>query len=451
LLGENRSGTPALPRDKWRYEFVYQYPPPKCIPEWNDAETQAESAGTNGEPPAFGLYVHIPFCRTICTFCHYARYVPHEEKVVTDYLLTLEKEAELAVARMAGDGTVIASIHCGGGTPTFLSPQQIGDVVQMLNTKFKVSADAEMTWESTPDTIDEQRIGALVAAGCNRLSIGAQCFDPEILGACNRQHSPQDVERACALARAAKIKNVNFDIIFGLPHQNLVIWMDTVRRAVELGVSSLTLYHLRIKEGTHVASLPPAAFPTETECDEMYVEARNYLLRNGFVQCSPSCFIRSGQFLYRHQHDKARGGQYLGLGLSAYSYVGDTVLFNTRDAKEYETWVTSGRRPAKYGHRLTPAEKAVRRMILALRYSDGADIDQFVNGLPDYLQDEIENLQGQGYLTQSGRRLEFTEVGLLRADEVCACFYAHEYKKKLADQDAYMGAYFDPNADRKVG
>jgi len=74
-----------------------------------------------------------------------------------------------------------------------------------------------------------------------------------------------------------------------------------------------------------------------------------------------------------------------------------------------------------------------------------------VNGLPDYLQDEIENLQGQGYLTQSGRRLEFTEVGLLRADEVCACFYAHEYKKKLADQDAYMGAYFDPNADRKVG
>ena len=74
-----------------------------------------------------------------------------------------------------------------------------------------------------------------------------------------------------------------------------------------------------------------------------------------------------------------------------------------------------------------------------------------MNGLPDYLQDEIDNLQGQGYLTQSGRRLEFTEVGLLRADEVCACFYAHEYKKKLADQDAYMGAYFDPNADRKVG
>ncbi len=325
----------------------------------------------------------------------------------------------------------VHSIHFGGGTPTFLDADQIRAIMAAIRTKAHLDSHTEVTWESTPDTIDRTRIAALVESGCNRLSIGAQCLDAGILGMCNRHHTPDDVEQAFSLARESGIENINFDVIFGLPRQTPEIWMDTITKVVRLGVSSLTVYHLRIKAGTPVALLPKSAFPAEGQCDDMYLACRRYLLEHGYVQSTPSCFIRSWGQLYRHQHHKAYGGEYIGLGMSAYSYCGQKVWFNTRDVAEYEGAVNGGFSAARYGKVLTADEATVRRIILALRYGNGVDIlNASHDGVPELLTQDIGCLVDSGYLSQASTILTLTQKGMLRADEVCAVLVSTRVQEK---------------------
>ncbi len=199
--------------------------------------------------PGAGLYVHVPFCLTRCGYCDFNAYAGLGH-LAERYVRALEREADLAAPGWAGER--VDSIFLGGGTPTTLSPAALGGLLGHLRGAFDVAppAEAEVTTEANPDTVDEASLAALLAAGFTRLSMGVQSFDPTVLAALERVHGPASARRAYAAARRAGFANVNLDLIYGAHGETLDSWRRTLDETVALGPEHVSAYALTIEPAT---------------------------------------------------------------------------------------------------------------------------------------------------------------------------------------------------------
>lgn len=283
---------------------------------------------------ALSLYIHIPFCQRKCHYCDFNTYAGMNH-YIAPYLAALQREIGNWAPALAG--WRVETIFFGGGTPSLMSGQQAQEVLDLCRASYAIAPDAEVTLEANPGTVDLPRLEAFRAAGVNRVSFGAQSFDPAELRWLGRIHEKDDIGDAVRMARTAGFQRVNLDLIYGLPEQPLARWQRSLDQALSLGPDHLSLYALSVEEGTPLAQWVASGRVREPDPDlaaDHYLASAETLERAGFLQYEISNWARPGQEC-RHNLTYWRNAPYLGLGAGAHSSFGGFRFFDTLLPQDY--------------------------------------------------------------------------------------------------------------------
>ncbi|MBI2863819.1 MAG: radical SAM family heme chaperone HemW [Chloroflexi bacterium] len=310
-------------------------------------------ANNGAESSQLGLYIHIPFCRSKCRYCDFNSFAGLS-RLIPAYLEAVRKEmvAWSALSARGGLPSVardakklrLNTIYLGGGTPTLLGGEAIAALLSACRASFQVEPDAEITVEANPGTIDVAQLRSMLVAGANRLSIGVQSFNPNLLPLLGRNHTRQDVVGAYRAARKAGFDNVSLDLMYGIPTETLEDWEKDLEQAVELEPDHLSLYGLSVEQGTALwAEIDGGrlASPDPDLAADMYIRADEHLSQHGYDHYEISNWARPGRRC-RHNLLYWRNLPYIGVGAGAHSSFCSVRLANVRD-------------PAEYIARLTPA------------------------------------------------------------------------------------------------
>lgn len=372
------------------------------------------------------LYIHVPFC---VEKCHYCAFVSSkaEDNDLAEYPLLLSRELQL---HPSGVGAV-ASIYFGGGTPSLLQPLQLARLLEEIAVRTDISADAEITLEANPGTIDRISLKAFRHAGINRISLGIQTFDDRFLKCLGRIHTAEQSRHAFRDAREAGFENVSIDLIHSLPGQSLEQWRSELKHAIALSPEHISIYGLTVEEGTPFAHIYPANCPELADDDlsaDMFELADDLLTASGFEHYEIANYARSG---YRSRHNSGywRRDGYLGLGVAAHSFLreGYGVRFsNPGTLEEYRRGVLSGQPERIAESRLTERDAMAEYMFLGLRLSDGVSLRafecEFGRSLESVYGPIAADLAGLGLLIQQEGALTLTRRGMLLSNQVFARF-----------------------------
>jgi oxygen-independent coproporphyrinogen-3 oxidase len=372
------------------------------------------------------LYLHIPFCHTRCHYCDfntYAGILPLREPYVRALLTEIGMAGTVA---QLSDGKPRRSrtIFFGGGTPSLLSVSQISRILNACYTNFAVDKDAEITLEANPGTLSQEQLIGLRAAGINRLSMGAQSFDAELLKALGRIHSPKDITKAVHDARVAGFPSINVDFMFGLPGQTMSHWRETIDRALDLHIEHLSLYSLIIEEGTpfytwtHEGRITPG---DEDLCADMYEYADERLQEAGYKNYEISNWSLPG-FQSRHNLTYWHNLPYLGMGAGAYSSFGGRRFSDVRDPVEYIRLLKTHQWPEAESETIDKAQAMSETAFLALRTAQGLHLptfeQRFAIPFTQFVGDRLRFVEEAGLLEREPDRLRLSKRGRLLGNEV---------------------------------
>jgi oxygen-independent coproporphyrinogen-3 oxidase len=312
-------------------------------------------------------YVHIPFCRRVCPYCDFA-VTAGRTQWIDRYVRALVAEIE----RTPRVGSPIAAVAVGGGTPTRLSASQLDRIVEAIRAAHGVASDAEISIEANPEDWTPTLAGGLADAGFTRVSLGAQSFDVEVLGALGRAHRPEDVCEAVAVARTAGFRSINLDLIYGTPGESGRSWRMSVRRALESGVDHLSCYALTVERGTPLsrAVAAGAAAPDPDDQADKYEEAWEIAAAAGLRRYETSNAARSGHAC-RYNLITWACGSYHGFGNGAHRHLDGERSWNVRRLDRYLEAVESGRAPHSGAERVGGWAREQERLVLGLRRRAG--------------------------------------------------------------------------------
>lgn len=331
-------------------------------------------------------------------------------------------------AQSTSERSELGSVYIGGGTPTVLSSELLFAVLAAVTRSLGVEPDCEVTIEANPGTVDAPKLAALRQAGFNRLSLGVQSLDDDLLRALGRIHTADEALVAFDVARAAGFANLGIDLMFALPGQDMRDWRRTLEAAVGLGPEHVSLYELSIDEGTRFAELHAQgmlSLPDEDTKVEMYELAIALLTCSGFEHYEVSNFARPG-FRSRHNQVYWRNEPYHGFGAGATSYLGGERACRLRDPMRYIEEVESGRDAIESRERLTGRALLAETIIQRLRMLEGIDLAGFAMetgvDLRSEFDAEIDTLSRRGLVEVSDGRLRVTRTGLLLMNDVAMEF-----------------------------
>jgi oxygen-independent coproporphyrinogen-3 oxidase len=378
-----------------------------------------------------GLYLHIPFCQAICSYCNFNRGL-FDASLKARYVAALEREI-----LDAGDGCPVDTIFFGGGTPSLLEPAEVAQLVKACRRAYAVTPDAEITLETNPETATAARLAAFRAAGVNRLSFGAQTFDGDELRRLGRIHDAARIGTAVADARRAGFDNLSLDLMFWLPGQSPASWARSVDYAIGLEPDHLSLYLLELypnaplKESMARASGAPdgsAAAWTQSSDDDaadMYLEGLERLDRAGFVQYEISNVARPGRES-RHNLKYWTGASWRGFGCGAHSTVGEDRWQNLSSTTDYIHRVTEGLSPATQHQRLDVRARMEEALFTGLRLSAGIDRGKFCaqyefDPWVKY-RDALHDATAAGLIWHRENHFGLNRRGMLLANEILAAF-----------------------------
>ncbi|HEY7476833.1 MAG TPA: radical SAM family heme chaperone HemW [Actinomycetota bacterium] len=325
---------------------------------------------------AGGIYVHIPFCLTRCGYCDFNAY-EGLDPLKPRYLTALLEEASLAAPGWSGTGFV--SVFLGGGTPTTIAPADLRALLAHLRDRFDLVDDAEVTIEANPDTVDEVSLRALREAGFDRLSLGAQSFDPAVLASLERVHQPGSVRAAFAAARAAGYVNLSLDLIYGTEGETLDSWERTVREAIVLAPEHVSAYALTIEPATPLGRQVAAGTRPPPDPDlqaDMFELVCELLGEAGYRHYEVSNWARPG-YECRHNLGYWERRPYVGLGAGAHSYRDDVRWWNVRPPETYLDRVERGELPIGGSESLDPSDAYLEEVFLRLRILEGVPASWF--------------------------------------------------------------------------
>lgn len=364
----------------------------------------ASSPEASGASEPFGVYVHIPFCAHRCDYCDFATWTDRSH-LMREYVDACIRD--LAVRR--GECHPRAtSVFFGGGTPSLLPA---ADLVRILDA-IERAPDAEVTVECNPDSVDAPKLRAYAAAGVNRLSFGAQSFEPHVLRALGRTHDPANVARAVELARDAGITDLNVDLIYGTPGETLEDWRHTLDEVVALAVPHVSAYALTVEPGTplarRVASGAGPGPDDDHQADE-YLLADDVLTSAGLEWYEISNWARPGA-VCRHNRCYWEQGEYLGIGCAAHGHTDGRRWWNVRTPERYVALVAAGRSPEAGEERLDATARVEEALQLALRTRWGARV----------AGPAVDELRAAGLLEPGPGPAVLTRRGRLLASDVAA-------------------------------
>lgn len=317
-----------------------------------------------------GIYIHIPFCAQKCAYCDFLSFPGRHKAEKARYLEALITELRL---RAVGCWRRPDTLFIGGGTPTVLSAAELAELMEALNDVVAMDVVKEFTVEANPGTVDAEKLTILREASVNRLSFGVQSFDDVLLRRIGRMHSADEAAAAVRLAQKAGFTNINIDLMYGLPGQTEAQWQQTLRQALALQPTHLSLYQLIVEEGTAIArrlaagTLPPI---DEDGAAFWYDAQRGWLADAGYVQYEISNYARPG---YASVHNQLywRLDDYLGLGLGATSWERPVRRVNSGDFTAYCSALENGSLPSEEMETLSRSEQMSESVFMALRMNAG--------------------------------------------------------------------------------
>ena len=376
------------------------------------------------QPNALGIYVHIPFCRAKCSYCAFVSQVC-DLSVQHSYVAALCRE----IAAAGGDFSVPAdTVFLGGGTPTLLPATDLTQILQAIRETFALTEDAEISLEANPGTVDVASLKLLRQAGFNRLSLGVQSFDDQVLRGIGRIHRAAEAAQAVGMARSAGFENISMDLMFGLPLQSLNSWRETLARAVSLEPDHISAYGLKLEEQTPLALLVAsgqAALPAEREEEAMYDWLNEFLPQQGFSRYEISNYARPGREC-RHNLKYWRYQPYRGFGVAAHSFNGIARFANTEELSRYIARIEAGESAEEFRETLDEPDRMAEYVFLALRTTAGLsamDFEvQFRRSFTDYFAVAIAELKKSGMLTNEKEQWRLTEKGLKLSNQAFVKF-----------------------------
>jgi len=280
-----------------------------------------------------GIYIHIPFCRRKCCYCDFVSYSSSdgENGLFDAYISAVENEFRHRQEKIKDKK--IATIYIGGGTPSILSEDLIQRLFDILRNRVNISSDTEITFECNPESITKEKLSVLKNCGVNRLSIGVQSFNDEVLHYLGRIHNSNEAESKIKLARDCGFENTNIDLIFGIPGFGIDVWRYDIEKALSLEPQHISVYALMIEKDTDFYRRGIAI--SDDLQSKMYEYARKELKAAGYIHYEISNFARRETFECRHNLNYWRRGEYLGLGVSAASYLKGKRFKNTSSLQKY--------------------------------------------------------------------------------------------------------------------
>ena len=356
------------------------------------------------------LYIHIPFCLQICPYCSFYKDIAGPGKA--DPLVgAIIREAELFGNRCAP-----RTVFIGGGTPTALSVTQLERLFAGLQRHLDFTDTDEFTIEMNPATVTARKAELLRGFGVNRVSMGVQSWDPHLLKLLGRVHDADQVRRSFAILREAGFDNLNLDLIYGIPGQSLAQWEESIRQTVDLQPEHISAYCLTYEEDTEFFDrMTRGEFREDAESDAGFFERGVEMLSAaGYGQYEISNHARPGREC-RHNLAYWEGADYLGLGPSAWSTIGERRWQNAPDTAAYVQAVQAGVRPLHNEEILPAATREAEKIAFGLRMNAGIDPARLAER-----HELITGLREEGLLEDHGPRVRLTPRGRLLADEIAA-------------------------------
>jgi oxygen-independent coproporphyrinogen-3 oxidase len=377
-----------------------------------------------------GIYIHIPFCAHICPYCDFNTYSGQEE-LIPRYLDALKRDVALQAGGL--DGRSASTIFFGGGTPSLLAPGQVREMIGACRAAMPVAADAEITLEANPNSVDKAYFAGLREAGVNRLSLGVQTTNRRGLRVLGRQHEAADAEAAFLAARRAGFDNVSIDLIFGWPGQELDGWRRDLEALMSwdgMGPEHLSLYGLIVEPGTPMADAVARGILAVVDDDaaaDLYEAAITMLAEAGYIHYEVANWARTESLASRHNAIYWRSGDYLGIGAGAHGTVNGRRAMNHLLPRTYIESVDSGHAPFSNVEELTVRTRMGETMMLGLRLlnegvSDADFRARYGISPDDVFGRTMTELAGFGMLERTPDRVRLTHRGLMLANDVCAKF-----------------------------
>ena len=365
-----------------------------------------------------GIYFHIPFCASRCAYCDFCS-TENRRDLIPAYQEAIIAHLEEYAPRL--EGYLVDTVYFGGGTPSWYGAKNLIKIFDALKRCCKVLVDAEVTLEANPDSIKEDELRQLRRAGFNRISIGMQSANDEILKFINRRHTNERALDAFEAARKAGFENISLDLIYGLPAQSREDWADTLTRAVLLGPEHISCYGLKVEEGTALWQYKdtPLIPDDDTEAD-MYLYTVSCLASHGYAQYEISNFAQRG-FESRHNLKYWQLEDYAGFGASAASLVGASRYTFTSDVEEYIASVKSGNPVISESEEISLRERSMEYVMLGLRTVHGIsaeDYAEYFRGGFEALLPLLESYRKYGYTREVDGRWSFTPEGFLLSNSL---------------------------------
>lgn len=393
----------------------------------------AESQGAPALPgEAAGVYLHVPFCAHICPYCDFNTYAG-QEALIPRYVDAIEREIAASAPLVAERS--VATVYLGGGTPSLLSPEQVARLLAACRHAFALAADAEITLEANPNGPDGAWFAAILAAGVNRLSLGAQTLHRKGLRRLGRLHEPEAVASAAAAARRAGFANLSLDLIFGWPGQTAAMLAADLDALLAGSVGGsvpehLSLYSLIVEPGTPMADAVARGILHPLDDDaaaDLYELAMARLAAAGWHHYEVANWARAPGFASRHNRLYWRNGDWLGIGAGSHGQRGATRWMNHPLPAAYIRAVERGEPPRATTEAIPPRTAMGETMMLGLRLlSEGVSDERFAArhgaSLATVFGRELDELTGLGLVERAGERVCLTRRGLLVANDVCARF-----------------------------
>ena len=367
-----------------------------------------------------GIYVHVPFCRSKCQYCDFYSLATKEDKIIDGYL-----DAVCDHIKEAGElapNYKVDSIYFGGGTPSFFGADGMAVILTTIRRNFDVDNNAEITFECNPDSVNDRLLHRLKAEGFNRVSLGIQSDDDEMLKKLGRPHNYAQAVGAYHRIRKAGFRNVSIDLMYGLPGQTLLQWQETLDSVLRLLPEHISCYGLKVEEGTPFAQIEDSLnLPDEDTVAEMYLTAVDILQSRGFKQYEISNFCRRNM-VSRHNMKYWMGGEYLGFGPSASSDFAGKRFTLKRDLQAYITAIRDGGDIMEEMEEIPMRERAGEYLMLRLRTNVGIDRYEYEKTflLPfGPLEEVLEKRRRMFHTTQNDQgRWVLTPKGYLVSNDV---------------------------------
>lgn len=411
-----------------RESFINQYPPLNVLNKDGIEDIYAKRE--------IHLYIHIPFCKTKCDFCYYLSFPLINEPVPEEYVNALLVELDLYAQMPQIQAKKVRTIYFGGGTPTLLNEKQLLRLIQTIFEKYSISEELEFCFEAGPDiNLSWEKVNLMRKLGVNRISIGCQSTDTEVLKMNGRYHTPEIFFRTYNMLKEAEFPCINVDIMSGLIGQSYDSFLNTIDDILNISPQNISIYKLEIYLNN---KLYKRLRGNEIELcsDDMEIvqvrEGYKRIIQSGYTLANHFSFYSDKKYDHIHRREIWNGAEMLGIGLSSHSSINGYLYQNEAIYESYLQCLNKRELPIKRCHKMTINEKRAQKMILGLKtlhVNREKFYDQFGADPYEIYKKQLDYLSDNELITVDVNDISLTSEGVLFADDIVKEFYLPEHKK----------------------